>query len=189
MSHQQSMFMVEELKRLPMSVLRDIFRETFLTKEHLIKGDVICLCDRPIHAHAKTMDKRLVRLMRMALDHLKENGKQLEDKFDKAEVYGDSSIMVSDFNKLHVWGLVEMVRYRVYRFTERGKGFMFGSTMIPRRVWVYNDRGDRKKRIIIEDDEMVSVDQVDDRWQTGKQDYNFDYITLRLAKKEGVQTQ
>lgn len=180
MSYQPSIFVIEELKRMPINELKILFREAFLSPERLIKGDQVCLCDRPLRAFAKTMDKRLVQLMKTAVDYLQKEGKQLEDHFDNVAVYGDSHKLLADFNKLHCWDLVEMVRYRTYRFTRRGLEFLFGNIQIPRKVWVYNDKGKKGKRIIIEDDEMVDVNAVDDRWQTQKADYTFDYIIHRL---------
>ena len=177
---QTSLFLIQELRNMPMADLRALFREAFLDPEKLIKGDQKCLCDRHLRAFAKTMDKRLLDLMKMAADYLSKNQKQAEDCFDKADVYGDSSKLNSDFNKLHCWGLVEMVRYRVYRFTTLGLRFLFGEAMIPKRVWVYNDE------VILADDQLVSANGLDERWQTSKQDYTFDYVIHRLKTPQLV---
>lgn len=150
-----------------------LFTERPETLNEIKRNPIKCPhCGQRIAAHCKTMDKRLVQLMTMALSWLKEAGKNLDSTFDKADIYGDSGRMNSDFNKLHCWGLVERVRSRVYRFTPRGLAFLLGERKIPKRVWVYNDT------TYDQDDEYVSANEVDDRWQFLRIHYSLDYVTV-----------
>ena len=155
------------------SIQGKLFEDEPELLEAIKKNPIRCdACGQLIAAHAKTMDKRLLALMIMAAETLWQRGAPMFSPFDKADVYGDSARMNSDFNKLHCWGLVKRIRYRVYRFTRLGVSFLFHGASIPRRVWVYNDV------VYSSDPDLVRSDELDDRWQTQKQHYALDYITV-----------
>lgn len=131
-------------------------------------------CERPMRAYAKTLDKRLVLLAYDIVDHLE---KQQKEKFKMNDVWAleaDPVVAhrkICDANKLHYWDLVRQEkRGGAWKITRKGYEFLTGKIQLPKTVWVFNDR------VVLEDDTMVHVGNVDERWQTSRADYVFDYV-------------
>ena len=149
-----------------------LFRE-YLDPIRLKEGKSKCpCCGKLMRAYCKTMDKRLVQLGYDILDYLEREKRML---FKPADVWGNEADTliahrkICDVNKLHYWKLIESLKGG-WTLTRKGFKFLTGRIQVPKSIWVFNDE------VVLEDDTMVHVGNVDERWQVERSDYTFDYI-------------
>ena len=141
----------------------------YLDPVKLKEGKEKCpCCGKNLRAYAKNLDKRLIGLAWDILIYIEKN--KLE-RFEAKWILDDHQ-KINDFQKLHYWGIIEEERgSSKWRLTNKGRRFLMGEIQLPRKVWVFNN-----KVVLEEDEEMVNVDSVDERWQRCRLDYTMDYV-------------
>lgn len=144
----------------------------FLEPQKLKEGKDKCpCCGKLMRAYCKTLDKRLVLLAKEAFSYMNKQGLKT---VAIGEMFGGDYKKVNDFQKLGYFGLFERCEGRNrWQLTPIGKRFFAGEMKIPKRVWIFNNQ------IVDSEDELVTVDQVDPRWQECRSDYTFDYVPQR----------
>ena len=133
------------------------------------------LCGRLCRAYCKSLDKRLIKLAWDILIWMRENKRHA---FNPKEVWLEDHQKINDFQKLHYFGIIERTHDSGWwKLTKKGYRFLMGEIQLPKRVWVFNNEilRDEQGNPVVED-EMVNVDNADERWQRERSDWVFDYL-------------
>ena len=132
-------------------------------------------CGKLMRAYCKTLDKRLIKQAWDIKIFLRE--KRCET-FNPREVWNDNYKMILDFQKLGYWAIVERTgRSGFWKMTERGNRFLLKGLALPRELWIFNNE------VIESSEDMITVDQADERWQAFKDDYTMDYLPFNYNTK------
>lgn len=120
------------------------------------------------------MDARLVEIAYRALQFLSEESRKI---FRVTELYDQtkaSHSRINDFQKLGYWKLFRKVKEKpgFWEITERGWRFLHNDLSVPRRVAVFN------RKVVLEDEKMVTVETVLPRWQQEAADFKLDYMRI-----------
>ncbi len=141
----------------------------FFEPEKLKKGKDKCpTCHRLMRSYAKTLDLRLIKIFY----EIAEVARQHDNYFNPRRVFMDDHHKVTDFQKLHYWGFIEKTKKSgLWKMKQKGWQFLKGNIQVPKRVWVFNNQ------VVSEDDDlMVHVGNIDDRWQQGRSDWAYDFV-------------
>jgi len=114
--------------------LKMYFDKHYLSVENLKKGKGRCFfCGKPLKAHTKTMDKRLIVSLLKIVRFIDE--KKRKKLFTPSEVFGDNHLEIADFEKLSFWGLIKRTKKGSWwELTYKGRQFAKGNIQIPQRV-------------------------------------------------------
>lgn len=123
-------------------------------------------CKRPMKAYGYNLDQKLVSL---ALDVYAYCGEKQSVAFNPKNVWPDNVSALTQFQKLKCHGIIERSGMW-WTLTKRGYKFVRGEIKLPKKVWVFDDK------IILKEDEFVSVEQAEPRWKETYQDWVMDYI-------------
>lgn len=122
--------------------------------------------------YCKTLDRRLVYLLREIIEYM---AQEKERSFNPRHIWKtdvDAHHKIADFQKLHYWSIIAKREKHSgwWYVTNHGKDFMRSNIQLPKRIWVQNNK------VVKTDDEMVTIKQLDERWQTDKADWAMDFI-------------
>jgi len=147
------------------------FRKHGLNPESLKRGDSKCfMCKRPMKAYAKYLNDSLVEQLKEISAFLKKKNRKT---FCAKEIWQDHN-QINNFQKLGYWGIIEKTRKGgFWRLTRKGKRFLAGKIQLPKKVWVF------RNQVVLEEDEHITIDNPDPKWQEVRQDYTQDYIIQR----------
>jgi hypothetical protein len=133
------------------------------------------VCGRICRAYCKTLDDRLIKQAWDILIFLHEKKCKT---FNPREVWNDDYKKILDMQKLSYWDIIERTKKSGYwTLTNRGFRFLTKGIMLPRELWIFN------REIIETSDVMITVDQVDERWQVDRSDYIYDFLPLNYNIK------
>ena len=144
----------------------------YLDPVKLKRGDQKCpCCGKLMRSYAKTLDKRLVGLLKEIVEYGKPT-------FNARNVFGEDHLKLTDFQKLGYWGFIERTESNgVWGVKLKAKQFLKGSVTVPKRLWIFN------KEVIEEEDIYVHIDNLDDRWQEERIDWATDYVPKPMEPK------
>ena len=154
--------------------LKLYFQKHGLNPESLKRGDSRCfMCKRPLRAYCKSLDDRLIaELFEIAVFLRKKHRKTFHAK----EIWQDHN-KIADFQKLGYWDLIRKTRKGgFWKLTHKGKRFLNGRIQLPKRVWVFQNK------VVLQEDEYVTIVTTDPRWQEYRSDYTQDYIPLNYKQ-------
>jgi hypothetical protein len=151
--------------------------------DKLKKGMECFFCGKQMTAYPKDMDKRLTDYLPTVLDYLAKTGRSTFEPYDVFE--GDHR-KVSDFYKLNYWDMIEELDGGRWKLTEKCRQFIRCNIQVPKRLWVFNWKN-KKRRMVVPDNEYVTIDKLDPRWQVTRADYVMEgervsYAAIRNAR-------
>lgn len=151
-----------------------LFKE-FLDPITLKAGKTKCpCCGKVMRAYAKTLDKRLIEL-------LKEIGRH--KSFKPRQLFNEDHQKINDFQKLGYWDLIEKIKGG-WKITDKGRRFLGGEIGLPKKLWIFN------RKAVLEEDERIDVNGADFRWQKERLDYTMDYIPhkpeVKFIERDGI---
>lgn len=134
-----------------------------------------------MRAYPKHLDRRLVYYLQETLRYIHLTG---INEFKVADLFaGDpkSHNKIMDYQKVHYWGFAVRRGDGMWCLTKYGYRFLMGERSAYARVWVFDNH-------VIDRDGSITVDKVDERWQTKRDDYliNPRLITIETGQPQPI---
>ena len=145
------------------------FKQGITDPKLMIKKSGICkYCGSIMRVRPKYLDKRLGILVWDIYKHVNSvRGYSLTFRGD--DIWQDYK-KIADYQKLQYFGIIEKSGHCRWRLTFKGKRFLEGKISLPSRVFVLNNR------IVAQEEQQITIDKLNSRWQSEYQDYVLDYF-------------
>ena len=142
--------------------------DQYLDPVRLKEGKDKCpCCGKLMRAYCKTLDKRFAGYLEDMFIFLRNRPSMI---FRPEEIFGDDHRKLNDFQKLGYWGLINKEGGGRWKMSPKVVRFLFNKISLPKRLWVFNNK------VILTEDETVTIDKLDPRWQECRADYAQDYV-------------
>lgn len=151
--------------------------QSYLDPIKLKEGKAKCpCCERSMKAFGYSLNESLIEYAGYIYDYCEY---YKTNRFRSKDITPDHKFL-SQFQKLKMFGIIRREKKSSYWVLTRvGKSFMQGRTVLPEKVWMFNNK------VILESDEVVNVGQAKRTadWKKCSLDWTLDYV-LRDYKSE-----